>query len=81
MQLTDHKEELLEILFENKKDGKNQVVPFDEIISELDLIQETFLQAPGVKIPTLLNPTPLGEKILSILKIKLPTPDAIECVH
>jgi len=81
MQLTPHKEELLEIMFDNKKDRENQVVPFDEIISELELIQETFLQASGIKIPILLNPGLLGEKILSILKIQQPTPDAIECVH
>lgn len=70
-----------EIMFDNKKDRENQVVPFDEIISELELIQETFLQASGIKIPILLNPGLLGEKILSILKIQQPTPDAIECVH
>ena len=72
-QLSEHTDELLKLMFKNKSDAAHQVLPLEDIISELDLIQETKLDAGGVQIPVILKPSAVGEKVLSILKIKLPS--------
>ncbi len=67
-------DKLLKLMFKKASDAKNQVLPLDDILRELDMIQETTLETGKVKIPIILAPSLLGEKILSILKIRLPAP-------
>jgi len=69
-------DELLKLMFKKISDADNQVLPLDDILRELDMIQETTLEAEKVKVPLILSPSPLGEKILLILKVRLPIPKA-----
>lgn len=65
---------LLKLMFRKLADADNQVLPLDDILRELDMIQETTLETKKVKVPVILSPSPVGGKILSILKVRLPVP-------
>ncbi|MBF0592798.1 MAG: hypothetical protein HQL02_11995 [Nitrospirae bacterium] len=53
---------------------KNQKLTIDDLISELDMIQETIVEIEEIKIPAIQIPSPLAQRILDILNIKLPSP-------
>jgi transposase len=71
-ELSKNKEELIGIMCGTNGEAKNQALPLDDILRELDMIQEVKLKANEIEIPIILQPTQLGAKILSILEIKLP---------
>lgn len=72
--LSGSTDKLLNLMFKKKSDANNQVLPLDDILRELDMIQETTLETEKVKVPIILAPSRMGEKVLSILKIRLPVP-------
>lgn len=75
--LAPHIEELVELMIpDDEREAAQQVFPLEDIISELDMIQETTWQASGLTLPIILTPSPISERILSLLKIKLPIPRA-----
>ena len=73
--LSPHTDELLNLMFpQDKHEADQQAFPPEDILSELDMIQETTWQAGNLILPIILTPSPISEKILSLLKIKLPIP-------
>jgi transposase len=73
--LSPHTEDLLKLMFpENKREADQQAFPLEDILSELDMIQETTWRADTLTLPIILTPSPVSQRILSLLKIKLPTP-------
>ena len=73
--LSPHTDELLMLMFpQDKHEARQQAFPLEDILSELDMIQETTWQAGNLILPIILTPSPISEKILSLLKIKLPIP-------
>jgi transposase len=73
--LSPHTQKLLALIFpEDKREAANQAFPLAEILSELDMIQETSWQAGELILPIILIPSPVSQKILSWLQIKMPTP-------
>ena len=70
--LSPYTKELIKLISVNEKEISNQVFPLKDILGELDMIQETFWKMEDVVLPIILAPSKIGEKILSVLKIKLP---------
>ncbi len=71
-EVSEHTEELLALLFVNESNADNQVLSLGDIMVDLGKIQETTIKVNDVQIPVIQTPSSLGEKVLSILKIKLP---------
>ena len=65
-------DEILKLIFDSKKPSKNQVLEFDDILKELDLIQNNELIIEGITCRVTKKLRPAAQKILDVLKIKLP---------
>jgi len=72
-QLSGNTDELLRLLFKTTSEVSHQALPLEDILADLDRIQQTSLQINNYEIPIIQTPSDLGEKVLSILNIQLPT--------
>ncbi len=71
-ELSDHTEELLALLFENKSNAANQVLSLDDIFIDLEKIHETTIKVNDVQIPVIQTTKKKKKKVLSTLKVKMP---------
>ena len=70
--LQPHIGQLLQLLFDGSCSPK-QTLTHADILKELDKISECDMTISGVTFPKISQPRPMGQKILDILKIKLPS--------